>query len=110
MLLYRASCEFLQASCDNGRVTSPRELRDKSDRASPWYNLAIAGLKMLIFRRMRSRLLESAVGRVLEVAAGTGVNWDHYSAGVDIVAGPAARDERNRSHGRGTARFPRQFV
>jgi ubiquinone/menaquinone biosynthesis C-methylase UbiE len=62
------------------------DLQSKWDRASRWYNLAVAPLELLIFRRLRSRLLRSAVGRVLEVAAGTGANVGYYLAGVNLVS------------------------
>lgn len=68
------------------RMDTLRDLQSKWDRASQWYNLAVAPLELLIFRRLRSRLLRSAVGRVLEVAAGTGVNLEHYLAGIDLVS------------------------
>jgi ubiquinone/menaquinone biosynthesis C-methylase UbiE len=64
---------------------SLRDLQSKWDRASRWYDLAVVPLEVLIFRRLRSRLVKSAVGRVLEVAAGTGSNLTHYPSGVDIV-------------------------
>jgi len=67
-------------------MNSLRDLRDNWDRASRWYDLAIVALEALIFRRLRVRLLKSATGRVLEVAAGTGSNLAHYPAGLDIIA------------------------
>ena len=63
-----------------------RDLQGKWDSASRWYDLAVVPLELLIFCRLRSRLLSSAVGRVLEVAAGTGVNLWHYPAGLTIVS------------------------
>lgn len=63
-----------------------RDLQSKWDRASRWYDFAVAPLEVLIFRRLRSRLLKSAVGRVLEVAAGTGANLGRYPAGVNVVS------------------------
>src|SRR5688572_27256796 len=63
-----------------------RELRNKWDRASQYYNLATMPLEALLFRRLRSKLLTSAAGRVLEVAVGTGSNLKHYPPAVDIVA------------------------
>lgn len=67
-------------------MDSLHDLQSKWDRASRWYDFAVAPLEMLIFRRLRSRMLKSAVGRVLEIAAGTGSNLAHYPAGVNIVA------------------------
>lgn len=60
-------------------------LQRKWDRASGWYDLAVVPLEVLIFRRLRSRLLRFAAGRVLEVAAGTGVNMKHYPPGANVV-------------------------
>ncbi len=34
---------------------------------------------------LRSRLLKSASGRVLEVAGGTGRNLGHYPTGADVI-------------------------
>jgi ubiquinone/menaquinone biosynthesis C-methylase UbiE len=62
------------------------DLQNKWDRASRWYDLATVVLEALVFRRLRSRLLKSASGRVLEVAGGTGWNLRHYPAGADIIA------------------------
>jgi hypothetical protein len=65
MLHYHEKSRFM-------RMNSLRELQKKWDRASRWYELATVALEALVFRRMRSRLLKSAAGRVLEVAAGSG--------------------------------------
>jgi ubiquinone/menaquinone biosynthesis C-methylase UbiE len=62
------------------------DLQRKWDRASRWYDLATIALEALVFRRLRSRLLKSAGGRVLEVAAGSGTNLAHYPGGLDITA------------------------
>ncbi|MCX6626062.1 MAG: methyltransferase domain-containing protein [Candidatus Solibacter sp.] len=67
-------------------MDSLRDLQEKWDRASRWYDLATVALEALVFRRLRSRLLKSAVGRVLEVAAGSGLNLAHYSGDLDITA------------------------
>lgn len=66
-------------------MDSWRDLQIKWDRASRWYDFATVGLEVLIFRRLRSQLLKSAVGGVLEVAAGTGSNLVHYSSGTNVV-------------------------
>ena len=71
----------------------------KWDRASRWYDLATLALEAVVFRRLRSRLLKSAVGRVLEVAAGSGLNLAHYPGGLDITAvdlSPGMLRARNR--------------
>jgi ubiquinone/menaquinone biosynthesis C-methylase UbiE len=62
------------------------DLQRKWNRASRWYDLATVALEALVFRRLRSRLLKSSVGRVLEVAAGSGLNLAHYPGGLDITA------------------------
>jgi ubiquinone/menaquinone biosynthesis C-methylase UbiE len=62
-----------------------RDLQQQWDRASRWYDLATAGLEILIVRRLRSQPWKSVVGRVLEVAAGTGSNLAQYPPGVDII-------------------------
>jgi len=67
-------------------MDSLRDLQEKWDRASRWYDFATAALEALLFRRLRSQLLKSAVGRVLEIAAGTGPNLAHYPAGLHIIA------------------------
>src|SRR5713101_2723900 len=67
-------------------MDSLQDLQRKWDRASRWYDLATVALETLVFRRLRSRLLKSAVGRVLEVAAGSGLNLARYPGGLDITA------------------------
>jgi ubiquinone/menaquinone biosynthesis C-methylase UbiE len=67
------------------RMDSRRDLQRKWDRASR-YDLATVALEAVVFRRLRSRLLKSAVGRVLEVAAGSGLNLAHYSGDRDVTA------------------------
>lgn len=82
-------------------MTPLGDLQSKWDRASRWYDLGVVPLELLVFRRLRARLLRSAAGRVLEVAAGTGVNLGHYSADVNIVSidlSPAML-ARARAHG-----------
>ena len=66
-------------------MDSLRNLREKWDGASRWYDFATGGLEVLIFRRLRSQLLKSAAGRVLEVAAGTGSNLAHYPSNTDVI-------------------------
>jgi ubiquinone/menaquinone biosynthesis C-methylase UbiE len=67
-------------------MDSLRDLQRKWDRASRWYDFATVALEALVFHRLRSRLLKSAVGRVLEVAAGSGLNLAHYPGDLDITA------------------------
>src|SRR5687767_8290031 len=67
-------------------MNSLLELQRKWDRASRWYDLGTAALEALVFSRLRSRLLKSAAGRVLEVAAGSGLNLGHYPRHLDVTA------------------------
>lgn len=56
-----------------------REVERAYDRVAPWFDL-VEGIPdhLLGVRRLRSRILSHARGRVLEVAAGTGKNFPHY--------------------------------
>lgn len=86
-------------------MESLRDLQLKWDRGSRWYDLAVAALEILIFRRLRSRLLRSAAGPVLEVAAGTGSNLAHYPAGLDVITMDLSSGMLSRARQRG-ARKP----
>jgi ubiquinone/menaquinone biosynthesis C-methylase UbiE len=81
-----------------------RDLQGKWDPASRWYDLAVVPLELLVFKRSRSRLLRSAAGRVLEVAAGTGVNLAHYPAGVNIVSVDLSPAMLSRARSRGASK------
>jgi ubiquinone/menaquinone biosynthesis C-methylase UbiE len=80
-----------------------RDLQGKWNRVSRWYDFAVMPLEFLIFRRLRSRLLRSAAGRVLEVAAGTGANLGHYPAGVNVIAVDLSPAMLARARSRGAA-------
>ena len=67
-------------------MNSLLELQRKWDRASRWYDLGTMVLEAFVFSRLRSRLLKSAAGRVLEVAAGSGLNLSHYPRHLDVTA------------------------
>jgi ubiquinone/menaquinone biosynthesis C-methylase UbiE len=67
-------------------MASLLDLQKKWDRASRWYDLGTLALEALVFSRLRSRLLKSAEGRVLEVAAGSGLNLVHYPRHLDVTA------------------------
>jgi len=62
------------------------DLQQKWDRAARWYDWGVALLEIAVFRDLRRRLLASAHGRVLEVAAGTGANLPYYPTGTHITA------------------------
>jgi len=63
-------------------MDSLQDLQRKWDSASRWYDLATMALEAVVFRR----LLKASAGRVLEVAAGSGLNLAHYPGGLDITA------------------------
>jgi len=67
------------------------DLQRKWNRASRWYDLATLALEAVVFRRLRSRLLKSTVGRVLEVAAGSGAEHAgvHSKTEIEPVGGEA---------------------
>jgi ubiquinone/menaquinone biosynthesis C-methylase UbiE len=76
------------------------ELQQKWEKAAVWYDWAVLALEVLVFRRLRRRLLASARGRVLDVAAGTGSNLRYYPAGtrttaVDLSPAMLARARRS---------------
>ena len=50
------------------------------------YDKADAFLEILGLRRLRKSLLSEASGEVLEIAAGTGRNFQHYPTGCNITA------------------------
>lgn len=81
-----------------------RELQNKWDRAARWYDLATVPLELLLFRPLRSRLLRSADGNVLEVAAGTGLNHSRYRYGVDVTAVELSLGMLSHARHRGVAR------
>lgn len=81
-----------------------RELQGKWDRVSRWYDLATVPLELLLFRPLRSHLLRSAGGRVLEVAVGTGLNRSRYPTGVDIAAVDLSLGMLSHARQRGVAK------
>jgi phosphatidylethanolamine/phosphatidyl-N-methylethanolamine N-methyltransferase len=73
------------------------------DRLAAGYDLMMAPLERLIFRRWRRRMAEELTVPqfFLEVGAGTGANLDHYPAGgtgivTDLSPGMLARAARRR--------------
>ncbi len=81
-----------------------RDLQNKWDRAARWYDLATVPLELFLFRPLRSKLLQSAAGRVLEVAVGTGLNHSCYPAGVDIIAVDLSLGMLSHARQRGVAK------
>ncbi|MCC7155857.1 MAG: class I SAM-dependent methyltransferase [Bryobacterales bacterium] len=85
-------------------MDSLHDLQGKWDRASRWYDFAVVPLELLIFARLRSRLLRLAAGRVLEVAAGTGANLRYYPAGADVVTVDLSPVMLDKARSRGAAK------
>jgi ubiquinone/menaquinone biosynthesis C-methylase UbiE len=56
------------------------------DRGARLYDVLQAPMEWLGGRRRRQRVLADARGRVLEVGAGTGSNFEQYGHDVDLVA------------------------
>jgi ubiquinone/menaquinone biosynthesis C-methylase UbiE len=55
------------------------------DRAARFYDLIEAPMDHMGGTVRRQRVLAGARGRVLEVGIGTGLNLEHYPAGVDLI-------------------------
>jgi ubiquinone/menaquinone biosynthesis C-methylase UbiE len=62
------------------------------DGLSTTYDIALAPLEMAGLARARQRLLADAYGAVLEIGAGTGVNFAHYRQGVRVFALDESRE------------------
>lgn len=67
------------------------EIASRYDQFARWYDLNELGFELLGLRRLRRRLLSGARGRVLEVAAGTGLNLEHYPADCALTAVDVSR-------------------
>ncbi len=67
-------------------VLTNEELREKYRVFARWYD-AVAGLPLALMgmNRLRRKLIKLARGRVLEVAAGTGLNLRYYDDSVTLV-------------------------
>ena len=68
-----------------GRHTK-QEIGQKYNDFASKYDLAEAIPELLGLRRLRKSLLSQAEGNVLEIAAGTGRNLQHYPTGCNITA------------------------
>lgn len=56
------------------------------DRIAALYDLYTAPMEWLGGARARTRLFGLAQGRLLEVGAGTGLNFSHYPADIELTA------------------------
>lgn len=62
------------------------------DGVASKYDLALAPLELAGLARLRRRLVSEARGAVLEVGAGTGVNFPHYRQGARVFALDESRE------------------
>ncbi|MEA1960685.1 MAG: methyltransferase domain-containing protein [Bacillota bacterium] len=58
--------------------TGKGEVKDKYSNCAGKYDSFNAGLEFIGLRKFRKNLVRQASGKVLEVAAGTGVNFEYY--------------------------------
>lgn len=63
-----------------------RDVARVYDRLASAYDFYVAPMEWLGGHRARARLFARARGRVLEVGAGTGLNFRHYPPDVDLTA------------------------
>jgi ubiquinone/menaquinone biosynthesis C-methylase UbiE len=62
------------------------------DEFASEYDVGMAPLEWLIFRRLRQRLFPGLQGRVLELAVGTGVNLPLYPPGARVIGCDISRE------------------
>lgn len=51
-----------------------------------FYDLLMSPLESLVFKKLRQDLIGNANGKILEVGAGTGVNFQYYKEGLSVIA------------------------
>jgi ubiquinone/menaquinone biosynthesis C-methylase UbiE len=62
------------------------------DGTASIYDIAVAPLELAGLSRLRQRLVAEAHGAVLEIGAGTGVNFSHYAEGTRVFALDESRE------------------
>jgi SAM-dependent methyltransferase len=72
-------------------------LESLGDFTLPWINDYALGRDVAA---LRAEIVGGAEGRVLEIGAGTGLNFQHYRAGVSVTAVEPAARMRRRAEGR----------
>lgn len=77
------------------------------DVVFPWINDAALGRR---FAPIRARVAGGAEGRVLEIGAGTGLNFGHYREGVSLTAIEPAEGMRRRAEKKGRVRESIRFI
>jgi len=63
-----------------------RDLSEKYNRFARWYDYLEGMLAFLGLRKLRQELVPQATGKVLEVAIGTGQNFQYYRSNCEITA------------------------
>jgi ubiquinone/menaquinone biosynthesis C-methylase UbiE len=76
------------------KLTS-RELSEKYDRFSRWYDWVEGVPELLGVSRLRRSLLQHASGKILEVAVGTGKNLPYYPRECRIIGVDLSREMLN---------------
>jgi ubiquinone/menaquinone biosynthesis C-methylase UbiE len=69
------------------------------DRGARMYDMMQTPMEWMGGRRRRQRVLAAARGRVLEVGAGTGTNFEHYPPDVELHAIDLSSEMLKRAHG-----------
>jgi ubiquinone/menaquinone biosynthesis C-methylase UbiE len=62
------------------------------DGLASGYDIALAPLELAGLSRLRRRVIAEACGAVLEIGAGTGVNFAHYRQGARVFALDESRE------------------
>jgi ubiquinone/menaquinone biosynthesis C-methylase UbiE len=73
------------------------ELTRLSRRFAEWYDFFMRPLEKRKFKRIREGLLSKAVGYVLEIGSGTGINFPLYKSVEKVVAIEPSTDMINKS-------------
>ncbi len=77
-----------------------RQVAEKYDEFARSYDVSQVLFERLGLRRLRRELVGNAVGHVLEVAVGTGVNLPYYPASCHLTAIDASRGMLSRAEER----------
>src|SRR4051795_4088370 len=73
------------------------ELTGLSRRFAEWFDFFMRPLEKRKFKRIREGLLSKAVGYVLEIGSGTGINFPLYKSVEKVVAIEPSTDMINKS-------------
>lgn len=70
---------------------SKQDLRERYDGFAPRYDFEVLVYEFLGLRKLRKELIKRASGSVLEIATGTGKNFQHYEKNVRLTATDMSR-------------------